>query len=150
MEFGRKVLHSTVAQNSRCRVVRLHLWRQPYGVNTLPVSSRLRLDLAAARPALLGGKRTDFLFVPTRGGSLTRQGFWKKIKRYAVSAGIETPISPHVVRHSFATHLLENGADLRSVQSLLGHSSLSTTQIYTHVTKERLRSAYDDAHPRAK
>jgi integrase/recombinase XerD len=109
----------------------------------------LQSYLAEARPTLLGGKRTDTLFVNARGLALTRQGFWKMIKRYGVSAGIGTPLSPHVVRHSFATHLLENGADLRAVQLMLGHADISTTQIYTHVNRERLRRLYEDFHPRA-
>ena len=109
----------------------------------------LQCYLAEARPAMLAGKRTDTLFVNARGLALTRQGFWKMIKRYGVSAGIGTPLSPHVVRHSFATHLLENGADLRAVQLMLGHADISTTQIYTHVNRERLRRLYEDFHPRA-
>ena len=109
----------------------------------------LQFYLAEARPTLLAGKRTDTLFVNARGLALTRQGFWKMIKRYGMSAGIVTPLSPHVVRHSFATHLLENGADLRAVQIMLGHADISTTQIYTHVNRERLRRLYEDFHPRA-
>jgi len=111
--------------------------------------ARLQRYLAEARPRLLRGKRTDRVFVNLRGGPLSRQGFWKIIKGYGVAAGIPTSLSPHVVRHSFATHLLENGADLRSVQVMLGHVDISTTQIYTHVNRERLRRLYESFHPRA-
>lgn len=110
---------------------------------------RLQRYLAQARPVLLGKKRIDRLFVNSRGGELSRQGFWKIIKGHGITAGIQTPLSPHIVRHSFATHLLENGADLRSVQIMLGHADISTTQIYTHVNRERLRRLYEDFHPRA-
>jgi integrase/recombinase XerD len=89
------------------------------------------------------------LFVSPRGGPLTREGFWKLLKRYALAAGIGVSLSPHKLRHSFATHLLRNGADLRAVQAMLGHADLATTEIYTHVAQEHLRAAHARAHPRA-
>jgi integrase/recombinase XerD len=99
--------------------------------------------------ALLDRDRRPELFLNHRGGALTRQGFWKILRNHARQAGIKTQLSPHVVRHSFATHLVENGADLRAVQMMLGHTSLTTTEIYTHVARERLRRLYDEKHPRA-
>ena len=106
-----------------------------------------------ARPELMRRRRThakghEVLFLNARGGRLSRVGFWKILKRYGTAAGLSRSLSPHVVRHSFATHLLERGADLRAIQLMLGHADLSTTQIYTHVLEARLRSIYDRFHPR--
>ena len=108
--------------------------------------------LNQARPAVLGSKQTDALFVTARGRhsgeAMTRMMFWSLIKRYAWQAGIDVPISPHTLRHAFATHLLNHGADLRAVQMLLGHADISTTTIYTHVARERLKSLHAQHHPR--
>jgi len=119
----------------------------------IPISSlalrRLEEYLASGRKPLLQGRSAPYVFLNHRGRRLTRQGFWKILKQYGRQAGINRPISPHTLRHSFATHLLEGGADLRSIQTLLGHADISTTQIYTSVTSEHLREVYRRYHPRA-
>ena len=130
---------SCVGKGSKERVV-------PLGAEA---NAALSAYLASGREALLAGKRSESVFVGRAGSPLTRQGFWKLIKAHGRRAGIRASLSPHVVRHSFATHLLENGADLRVVQMLLGHADISTTQIYTHVNRERLKRLYRDFHPRA-
>ena len=104
--------------------------------------------LQQAREVILGGQRSDALFVTARGAAMTRQMFWSLVKRHALTAGIQAPLSPHTLRHAFATHLLNHGADLRAVQLLLGHADIGTTTIYTHVARERLRLLHAQHHPR--
>ncbi len=111
-----------------------HAWLQRY--------------LADGRPAILQRRASDALFVTVRGAAMTRQMFWNLVKRYAQAAGITAPLSPHTLRHAFATHLLNHGADLRAVQMLLGHADIGTTTIYTHVARERLRQLHEKHHPR--
>ena len=108
----------------------------------------IRRYLDNARPEILAGRRVDALFVTSRGASMTRQAFWYLIRRYADRAGIRKGVSPHTLRHAFATHLLNHGADLRVVQMLLGHADISTTQIYTHIARERLKQLHAKHHPR--
>jgi len=117
----------------------------PFGVQA---GDWLRRYLAEARPVLLAGRACEELFVTQRGEGMTRQTFWHLIKKHARAAGVHAPLSPHTLRHAFATHLLNHGADLRVVQMLLGHADISTTQIYTHVARERLRELHLHHHPR--
>jgi len=108
----------------------------------------VRAYLSEGRPQILRNANLPCLFLNFRGRPLTRQGFWKIIKQYGKDAGIKKEISPHTIRHSFASHLLQGGADLRAVQVMLGHEDISTTQIYTHVTRDKLRELHEKYHPR--
>jgi integrase/recombinase XerD len=114
------------------------------------VAATVKQYTETTRTELAHNKKERALFLNARGERLTRQGFWQKLKEYARMAGLNSKVSPHTLRHSFATHMLSGGADLRSVQELLGHANISTTQVYTHLTTEHIRQAYTKAHPRAK
>jgi len=114
----------------------------------LYAKEKISLYLEASRPSLLKTLVSPYLFVGRAGKPMTRQGFWKLLRKYAQTAGINKNVSPHSLRHSFASHLLEGGADLRAVQVMLGHVDISTTQIYTHVARERLKSIHTQFHPR--
>ncbi|MHC8946105.1 tyrosine recombinase XerD subunit [Advenella incenata] len=143
-----KVLHLSLNEN----VVRVVMGKG--GKDRLvPVGAQaaywLERYLKEARPDLLGRRQSDDLFLTRRATGMTRQAFWQLIKKYALQADIHTPLSPHTLRHAFATHLLNHGADLRVVQLLLGHADISTTQIYTHVARERLKQLHAQHHPRA-
>ncbi len=114
----------------------------------IPASRSIMNYLENVRPRILGGMRSEALFVTRRGRAMTRQGFWKIVKKTANCAGIRKEVSPHTLRHSFATHLVQNDADLRSVQIMLGHADISTTEIYTHVARHRLKQLHASCHPR--
>jgi integrase/recombinase XerD len=117
----------------------------PFGA---PAREIVEQYLRSARPLILKGRRSNTLFVSNRGRAMTRLRFWQIIKKAAQAAGISKSISPHMLRHSFATHLLSHGADLRSVQLMLGHSDIATTQIYTHIDQDRLKEIHKKFHPR--
>ena len=130
---------TVMGKGSRERVV-------PMGI---PASGALSYYLEIARPRLARFRRSEHLFLTRRGEAMTRQAFWKIVKKTALAAGINKEISPHTLRHSFATHLVQNDADLRSVQLMLGHSDISTTEIYTHIAQHRLKQVHSSFHPRA-
>ncbi|MBM3758087.1 MAG: site-specific tyrosine recombinase XerD, partial [Acidobacteria bacterium] len=125
-------------KGAKVRAVPFGLWAR----------DKLSSYLTGVRPRLLKGQSSPYLFTNRSGRALSRQGFWKLIRRYALTAGIDKRVTPHTLRHSFATHLLEGGADLRSVQTMLGHADISTTQIYTHVDGARLKAVHQKFHPR--
>jgi integrase/recombinase XerD len=137
LQFDTGVLR-TIGKGNKQRIT-------PVGKSAL---AAVRTYLGTARLKLLAGRPSPFLFVTARGGRLTRQAFWKLLAIHGKRAGIFQNLTPHVIRHSFATHLLEGGADLRSVQTMLGHADISTTQIYTHVMRSRLRQTIEQHHPR--
>jgi integrase/recombinase XerD len=110
--------------------------------------NRIESYLNAGRRRQLAGQVSPYLFVARKGRPMTRQGFWKLLKKYSLKANIRKPVKPHTLRHSFASHLLEGGADLRAVQAMLGHADIATTQIYTHVARDRVRRVHEKYHPR--
>lgn len=110
--------------------------------------AKIEQYLKTARPLILKGRRSNYLFVTGRGSCMTRLRFWQIVRKTALAAGIDKNISPHMIRHSFATHLLSHGADLRAVQMMLGHADIATTQIYTHIDQDRLKSIHKKFHPR--
>ena len=130
----------------------LTVWGKGGKERAVPLGShaqeKVKQYLQSARPLLLKGRQSSFLFLTLRGKPMTRQGFWKLIKKYTLVSGGEASTSPHTLRHTFATHLLTGGADLRAVQTMLGHADIATTQIYTQVTRERLREVHRKYHPR--
>ncbi len=142
LDFGQVDLETgcvtVMGKGSKERVV-------PLGV---PASKAVIRYVETARPQLLGARRRNALFVTRRGACMTRQAFWKIIKKYARKAGVQKDVSPHTLRHSFATHLVQNDADLRAVQVMLGHSDIATTEIYTHVARQRLKQIHSSCHPR--
>jgi integrase/recombinase XerD len=127
-----------VGKGSKERIV-------PLGMEAI---TRVRSYIEEGRSRLAGAKKNDFLFLNRNGNCLSRQGFWKLVKKYSLVAGIRKEVSPHTLRHSFATHLLEGGADLRSVQLMLGHADIVTTQIYTHIAQDSLQKLHEKYHPR--
>ena len=133
-----KLGYLTCSQSERERVI-------PFGATA---KTAVEAYMAWARAELLGENSSEWLFVNCSGKSMSRQGFWKILKGYAVSAGIQQDITPHTLRHSFAAHLVQNGADLKSVQEMMGHSDISTTQIYMNMNVNKIRDVYMKAHPR--
>ena len=125
------------------------VWRSVWGLMR-SASPALVAYLGRGRPRLVGERMVATLFVNHRGTGLTRQGLYKIVQRHARAAGLDSKMSPHTLRHTFATHLLAGGCDLRSLQEMLGHADIATTQVYTHMSAERLKDVYHDAHPRAR
>lgn len=158
-----ELMYATGLRVSECVTLPLHAFSAEQGLvqvigkggreRLVPVGDEARhwllRYLRQARPELLGGRACEALLVSRRGAAMTRQNAWQRIRAHAVAAGIRGKLSPHTLRHAFATHLVDHGADLRAVQMLLGHSNLTTTQIYTHVARARLKQLHAEHHPRA-